>query len=125
MERRALQNRFQDLIDVLLPAHARREAWPVTEAHAFTRIVLDDVFGGCYTQHLPRRVRAHEDLNDAQLTLAVNVAERLLAGDRPQLVAMSARSDRWHTAARPAPTGQRRPHRPHGRNVRPETTKTR
>ena len=125
MERHALQNRYQDLIDVLLPARARRDAWPVTEAHAFTRIVLDDIFGGCYTKHLPRRVRPHEDLNDAQLALAVNVAERLLAGDRTQLLAMSERSDRWHAAASPAPTGQRRPRRPHGRNVRPETTKTR
>ena len=123
MERHALQNRFQDLIDVLLPARARRDAWPVTEAHAFTRIVLDDVYGDCYTRHLPRRVRAHEQLNDAQLTLAVNVAQRLLNGDREQLVKMNARSERWHAAANPVPTGQRRPGSPRGRNVRPEATR--
>lgn len=124
MERHALQNRFQDLIDVLLPARARRDGWPTTEAHAFTRIVLDDVFGGCYTQHLPRRVRAHEQLNDAQLTLAVNVAERLLNGDRDQLVKMSDRSERWHAAASPMPSGQRRPGSPRGRNMRPAATRT-
>lgn len=125
MERHTLQNRFQDLIEVLLPARARRDGWSVTEAHAFTRIVLDDVFGTSYTRHLPRRVRAHEQLNDAQLTLAVNVAQRLLNGDHAQLVKMNDRSQRWHTAASPAPSGQRRPHRAHGRNVRPAAAKTR
>jgi len=119
MERLALQNRFLDLIDVLLPARGRRDGWSVTEAHVFARIVLDDIYGGCYTQHLPRRVRAHERLSDAQLTLAVNVAERLFHGDREQTLRMHERSERWHAAALPAPTGQRRPHRPHGRNVRP------
>ena len=49
------------------------------------RIILDQLFGGCWYDHLDRRLVAFKQLNDEQLTRAIEMAKRLLAGD-PELL---------------------------------------
>jgi hypothetical protein len=80
-----LQDRYIELTRTLLPAKARVGKWSVHEDHCFMRIILDQLFGGCWYDHLDRRLVAYKQLNNEQLTRAIEMAERLLAGD-PELL---------------------------------------
>ena len=95
-DRYALQARYLELTRELLPARAARDGdLPIRFDHCFMRIVLDHVFEDSWYRHLDRKLRAYKQLTDAQLTRAVDIAERMLAADAETVHAMNNASLRW------------------------------
>lgn len=58
-------------------------------------IILDQLFGSCWYDHLDRRLVAYKQLNNEQLTRAIEMAERLLAGDTELLRHWNRESLAW------------------------------
>ena len=77
-----------------LPQAARREGWPIREDHCFGRVVLDNVFGDAWYDHVDGRP-AYEHLSPAELTVAVDLADRMLKAGRPTVEALNRNSLRW------------------------------
>lgn len=96
MDRRTLLNRYTDLIRITLPSLGRTRQWEIRESYAFERIVLDHLFADCWYNHLTRRLRAHEELNDTQLAQAVAIAEKMSKADRVAIALMEQQSRLWH-----------------------------
>lgn len=97
-DRYELQARYLDLVRVELPHAARTDRggrWCVTEDHCFMRIVLDHVCGGCWYDHLDRRLVGYKQLSVQQLARAVELAEAMLEGGPPVAWTMHAQSLRW------------------------------
>ena len=94
-DRYALQARYLELTQHVLPALAAERKWPVRFDHCFMRIVLDHTVGGCWYDHLDRRLRAYKQLNQQQLERAVALAERLVDEGEAALVPMNRQSLRW------------------------------
>ncbi len=90
-----LQDRYLELTRTELPAKARLGGWIVTEDHCFMRILLDQLFQGCWYDHLDRRLTAYKQLNETQLTEVIAMAEKLLAGDTKTLARWNTESLRW------------------------------
>ncbi|MEM1228668.1 MAG: hypothetical protein AAGJ40_23520 [Planctomycetota bacterium] len=90
-----LQDRYLELTRIKLPAEARKQGWVVTEDHCFLRIILDRLFGGCWYDHLDRRLTAYKQLGDEQLRRCIAMAEQLLADDTDALVQWNRDSLRW------------------------------
>lgn len=90
-----LQDRYIELTRTELPAKARRGDWVVTNDHCFMRIILDQLFEGCWYDHLDRRLVAYKQLSDEQLTRAIAMGERLLAGDGDTLSRWNNESLAW------------------------------
>ncbi|MEO1616843.1 MAG: hypothetical protein AAFV88_13385 [Planctomycetota bacterium] len=90
-----LQDRYLELMRVELPAEGRKNGWVVTEDHCFMRIVLDRLFGGCWYEHLDRRLTAYKQLNNEQLSKCIAMAEQILAGDVKALQSWNQDSLRW------------------------------
>ncbi len=95
MDRYDLQQRYLELTRVELPAAARQHGWPIREDHCFMRVVLDHVFGGCWYDHLDRRLRAYKQLTDDQLAEAVRLAESMRDGGLDAVAAMNRQSLAW------------------------------
>lgn len=104
-DRYLLQERYVELTRELLPREASRHSWPVNKDHCFMRIVLDHVCGGCWYDHLDRRLRAYKQLTTPQLVAAVEFAERMLAEGESTVVAMNRQSLRWRAEWRRAALG--------------------
>jgi hypothetical protein len=62
MHRYELQDRYLELTRAELPAKARLGRWVVTNDHCFMRILLDQLFQGCWYDHLDRRLVAYKQL---------------------------------------------------------------
>lgn len=78
-----LRRRYRRLTTEALPrAATERDDWPVDRDHCFARIVLDDVFGDVWYDHVDGRP-AYEHLSPAELRAAVETAERLLDEGKP------------------------------------------
>jgi len=91
----ARRERYLTLVTERLPAAAREAGtWPVDEDHCFARIVLDNVFGGRWDEHVDGRP-AYEHLSPDELDAAIDVAEQLLARGRPLVEERNERSLRW------------------------------
>ena len=100
MDRYELQDRYLELTRVTLPAAAvaaagRGERWPIRFDHCFMRIALDHTFGGSWYEHLNRRQRAYKQLDEAQLTAAIDHAEAMLRGGQAVVEEMNHRSLAW------------------------------
>jgi hypothetical protein len=94
--RDTLLARYRELVLGELPRRARAEGWVLTEDHCFGRVVLDSTVGGRWYDVLDRRRSpAFAQLDDAQLTTAVALAERLLAEGDPLLRELDAQSLAW------------------------------
>ncbi len=82
MTRSDLEARYLTLVRDALPQRAASEiGWPVRLDHCFMRIVLDHIFQACWYDHLDRSRNApaaYRQLTDAQLALAMTLAESLL-----------------------------------------------
>lgn len=91
-----LRARYRAVIDEELPA-AADPGWPIRDDHCFARIVLDDLFGGVWYDHVDGRP-AYEQLSAAELTEAIATAERLLDEGRPAVVELNEQSLRWRTS---------------------------
>ena len=59
------------------------------------RIALDHVFGGCWYDHLDRRLVAYKQLSAAQLGEAVRLCERMLEEGEPLVWRLQVQSLRW------------------------------
>lgn len=75
--RYVLQDQYLELTRTLLPAIARLESWSIREDHCFMRIVLDQLFGDCWYNHLDRRLVAYKQLNERQLQTAIHLASAI------------------------------------------------
>jgi hypothetical protein len=96
-EREALQARWLKLIRETLPQLAGPRSWPVRHDHCFARIILDQVCGGRWYDHVSGRP-AYKHLSDVQLQAAVALAEDLVSG--ADLVALNETSLAWRKARR-------------------------
>ena len=92
-----LRRRYLTLFREDLPAAAKtgEHEWPVRNDHCFMRIVLDQLFGGCWYDHLSRKTPAYRQLDADQLRFAIDAAERFLGGDDETLRLWNADSLRW------------------------------
>ncbi|RBY86664.1 hypothetical protein DQ244_18465 [Blastococcus sp. TBT05-19] len=96
MTREQLLARYRELVLHELPRRARADRWAVTADHCFGRIVLDHTVGGRWYDALDRRRSpAFAQLDDAQLTGAVALAERVLVEGDPLLRELDAQSLAW------------------------------
>lgn len=98
-----LRRRYRRLIQTELPRAAREGDWPIREDHCFARIVLDDVFGDVWYDHVAGRP-AYEHLSASELRTAIAVAERLLDEGRPLVETLNRNSIRRRR--RRSPTGR-------------------
>ena len=94
--RAALVARYRELVLHELPGRARQEQWVVTQDHCFGRIVLDTVVGGRWYDVLDRRRSpAFMQLDDAQLSRAVDLATRMLEQGDALVRELDDRSLAW------------------------------
>ena len=90
-----LRRRYRRLVTTELPRAARAgDDWPVREDHCFARIVLDDVFGDVWYDHVSGRP-AYEHLSTARLRGAIDTAERLLDEGKPLVDELNRQSLAW------------------------------
>lgn len=76
--RYVLQDKYIELTRFTLPAKARSSEWSLTEDHCFMRVILDQLFQGCWYDHLDRRLVAYKQLNERQLQIAIELGEAIL-----------------------------------------------
>lgn len=78
-----------------LPRAARdADDWPIHLDHCFGRVVLDNLFGDEWYDHVDGRP-AYENLSPGQLREAIAIADRMLAEGRPVVAALNENSLRW------------------------------
>ncbi|MEM6329974.1 MAG: hypothetical protein AAF790_06985 [Planctomycetota bacterium] len=94
-DRYLLQERYLELTRELLPREAVRRDWRVRNDHCFMRILLDHACGGCWYDHLDRRLRAYKQLNTARLRTAVRLGEEMLAGGEAVVDRLNRQSLHW------------------------------
>ncbi len=75
--------RFKHLTEVVLPARAAQEHWPIRLDHCFKRICLDHAFNEVWYNHIPRPAERH--LRGQPLRRALSCAEDLTHGDQKLL----------------------------------------
>lgn len=92
--RLVLIERYLHLTRTVLPnlARTRTGDWPVRNDHCFQRIVLDNLSGGIWYDHIARPAYKHLSLEQAQR--AVNLCEDIIAG-RADLVRLNQCSLSW------------------------------
>ncbi|MEM1305845.1 MAG: hypothetical protein AAGG46_13165 [Planctomycetota bacterium] len=94
-DRYLLQERYLELTRELLPRAAERGAWRVRNDHCFMRVLLDHACGGCWYDHLDRRLKAYKQLNTTQLRAAVTLGEQMLEQGEPLVEQHNRQSLRW------------------------------
>lgn len=72
----ALRERYLELTTEVLPAQATA-AWPVQADHCFQRIVLDNLFGDVWYDHVDRPAYTH--LSRRQLQAATRLAASMVS----------------------------------------------
>jgi hypothetical protein len=90
-----LRARYLALINDQLPAAAKSRRWPVRLNHCFARIVLDNLFGGCWYDHLSRKAPAYKQLSAEQLEQAITIAENILRRQDVYCSVLNENSLRW------------------------------
>ncbi|MGB3788467.1 MAG: hypothetical protein WA949_10695 [Phormidesmis sp.] len=74
----ALREQYLQLINHHLPEKAKQVSMPVRFNHCFARIVLDNLFEGCWYDHLSRKLPAYKQLDEQQLGRAIAIANNML-----------------------------------------------
>ena len=89
-----LNKTYMHLTKEVLPSTARsnRQDWPVSEDHCFQRIILDQVCGGVWYEHLGRP--AYKHLTKDQAQRAVELC-RDIADGRVDLKQLNQQSLIW------------------------------
>ena len=85
--------RFKHLTEVLLPALAKEQHWPIRLDHCFKRICLDAAFEDTWYNHLKRPAERH--LEGEALGRALGAAEQIVADGLPTLGALNQASLRY------------------------------
>ena len=93
LKRKADLATFLHLTEVVLPATARAERWPIRFDHCFKRICLDHAFSAPWYKHLPRPAVRH--LQGEALASAVRCATELVEGGAFLLAQRNAESLGW------------------------------
>ena len=85
---------YMHLTKEVLPSMARSDLtnWPVSEDHCFQRIILDQVCGGVWYEHLGRP--AYKHLTNDQAQRAVELCQGIIEG-REDLHQMNQQSLIW------------------------------
>lgn len=94
-DRSALEQHWLQLVGETLPALAPDRDWPVRYDHCFARILLDQVCGGRWYDHVPARP-AYRHLATDKLRAAIALAEAVAAGTA-DLHALNRDSLGWRT----------------------------
>jgi hypothetical protein len=87
-----LRNRWDQLWRTELPAYSKATNGPVKWDHCCARIILDNVFGGHWKDHILAPANKH--MTDDQLTRAIRLAEQVLSGEA-DLHALNRNSLQW------------------------------
>lgn len=90
----ALREKYLSLINHQLPEKAKAGAMPVRFNHCFARIVLDNLFGGCWYDYLSRQQPAYQQLDESQLERGIAIAQTMLA-DPKTATRLNQNSLRW------------------------------
>ena len=91
-----LRARYLELINDILPSIAAARGFPVNLNHCFGRIVLDNLFQGCWYNYLTvGRVAAYKQLDLAQLQQAVNIAQSLVDLPLAHILSLNNQSLQW------------------------------
>ena len=94
----ALRKQYLALINQQLPEKAKEGAMPVRFNHCFARIVLDNLFKGCWYDHLSRKQPAYKQLDESQLEKGIAIAQTMLA-DPKIATQLNQNSLRWRGKA--------------------------
>ena len=82
--------------NVLLPSIAVKRGFPVIKNHCFQRIVLDNLFGGCWYDFLEEgKIPAYRQLSLEQLQAAIVIAQGLSDSPIEHIQALNAKSMQW------------------------------
>ncbi|MEL6343948.1 MAG: hypothetical protein AAFV53_12515 [Myxococcota bacterium] len=106
-----LRTRYLTLMRQDLPRRAAEENWVIRFDHCFMRVVLDNMFGGRWYEHISGRP-AYKHLSIEQLKEAIAAAEAILEQGPPLLNRLNAQSLAWRRAATrqvPAPPDNTEP----------------
>jgi hypothetical protein len=91
-----LRARHLELINDILPSIARARGFPITSNHCFGRVVLDNLFQGCWYNYLTvGRVAAYKQLDLTQLQQAVDIAQSLVDLPTAYIISLNDRSLQW------------------------------
>ena len=85
-------SRYLHLTRDEMPRAAQGRGWPVVNDHCFQRIVLDNLCGGVWYDHLDRPAYRH--LSAGQARAAVRLCEGIMDGVA-DLAALNRNSLRW------------------------------
>ncbi|EDX87003.1 hypothetical protein S7335_4710 [Synechococcus sp. PCC 7335] len=89
-----LREHYLSLINEQLPNRAKQVSMPVRFNHCFARIVLDNLFEGCWYDSLSRKLPAYKQLNEEQLVRAIAIAQQMLT-DSKSVTWLNENSLRW------------------------------
>ena len=91
-----LRARYLELINDILPSIARARGFPITSNHCFGRVVLDNLFQGCWYNYLTvGRVAAYKQLDELQLQQAVDIAQSLVDLPTAHIISLNNQSLQW------------------------------
>ncbi|MEL6901287.1 MAG: hypothetical protein AAFP07_10080 [Cyanobacteria bacterium J06606_4] len=89
-----LRAQYLDLINRQLPEKASQVSMPVRFNHCFARIVLDNLFEGCWYDYLSRKQPAYKQLSAEQMKQAIAIALEMLQSP-PRVFELNERSLKW------------------------------
>ena len=92
-----LLEEYRRLVRVELPAAARAGRWTLRLDHCFARVILDEVFGGCWYDHLERGKgrSAEKQLDARQLQHAIQLGRGMLTNGEAEVRRLNAQSLAW------------------------------
>lgn len=91
-----LRNQYLKLTNHLLPTLAQTRHFPVRYNHCFQRIILDNLFGRCWYNILPRNNGpAYQQLTEAQLEQAIAIAQQIIEQPDAYLQQLNQNSLTW------------------------------
>jgi hypothetical protein len=91
-----LRQEYLRLTNAHLPSIAGERHFPVRLNHCFQRIILDNLFGGCWYDFLEKcKIPAYKQLNPAQLQQAITIAQNLCDRSNDYIVTLNQLSLKW------------------------------
>lgn len=91
-----LRSRYLELVNRELPQQANKRQFPVRFNHCFARIILDNLFGCCWYEKIPRQKgAAYKQLSAEQLQQAIALAEKIINSPDRYIQELNQNSLRW------------------------------
>lgn len=96
-----LRNQYLELTNRVLPGLANQRNFPVRYNHCFQRIILDNLFGRCWYDVLDRKQgSAYKQLTEAQLEVAIALAQRIITEPDAYLEQLNQNSLNWRQSVK-------------------------